>query len=85
MFESANALDGLNDEQRQAAAHPSGPLLVLAGAGTGKTRTLVARAAWLCEQGMQPGPYGRIRRYNQDSYHFSPHPRPLSPSGLREG
>src|SRR6516225_7086308 len=52
MFESANALDGLNDEQRQAAAHPSGPLLVLAGAGTGKTRTLVARAAWLCEQGI---------------------------------
>src|SRR5215469_2840826 len=48
MFESASALDGLNDEQRQAAAHPSGPLLVLAGAGTGKTRTLVARAAWLC-------------------------------------
>jgi DNA helicase II / ATP-dependent DNA helicase PcrA len=30
-------------------------LLVLAGAGTGKTRTLVARAAWLREQGMQPG------------------------------
>ena len=55
MFESAGVLDGLNDEQRQAAAHPSGPLLVLAGAGTGKTRTLVARAAWLCEQGMQPG------------------------------
>ena len=55
MFESASALDGLNDEQRQAAAHPSGPLLVLAGAGTGKTRTLVARAAWLREQGMQPG------------------------------
>ena len=55
MFESASALDGLNDEQRQAAVHPSGPLLVLAGAGTGKTRTLVARAAWLCEQGMQPG------------------------------
>jgi len=54
MFESAGALDGLNDEQRQAASHPGGPLLVLAGAGTGKTRTLVARAAWLCEQGVQP-------------------------------
>ncbi len=54
MFESANSLDGLNEEQRQAAAHPGGPLLILAGAGTGKTRTLVARAAWLCEQGVQP-------------------------------
>jgi len=52
MFESASVLDGLNDEQRAAAAHPAGPLLVLAGAGTGKTRTLVARAAWLCEQGI---------------------------------
>src|SRR5215467_13695486 len=54
MFESPGALDGLNDEQRRAAAHPAGPLLILAGAGTGKTRTLVARAAWLCEQGLQP-------------------------------
>ena len=54
MFEAASLLDGLNEEQRQAAAHPHGPLLVLAGAGTGKTRTLVARAAWLCAQGMQP-------------------------------
>ena len=55
MFEMASALDGLNKEQRQAATHDGGPLLILAGAGTGKTRTLVARAAWLCEQGTQPG------------------------------
>ena len=55
MFDSAGLLDGLNEEQRRAAAHPAGPLLILAGAGTGKTRTLVARAAWLCEQGVQPG------------------------------
>jgi DNA helicase-2/ATP-dependent DNA helicase PcrA len=54
MFEPPGALDGLNDEQRRAAAHSGGPLLVLAGAGTGKTRTLVARAAWLCEQGVPP-------------------------------
>ena len=54
MFESPDVLDGLNDEQRQAVVHPGGPLLVLAGAGTGKTRTLVARAAWLCDQGVEP-------------------------------
>ena len=54
MFDTASLLEGLNEEQRQAAEHPGGPLLILAGAGTGKTRTLVARAAWLCEQGMQP-------------------------------
>jgi DNA helicase II / ATP-dependent DNA helicase PcrA len=55
MFDTASLLDGLNEEQRRAAAHPGGPLLILAGAGTGKTRTLVSRAAWLCGQGVQPG------------------------------
>jgi len=54
MFESASALDGLDDEQRLAATWPGGPLLVLAGAGTGKTKTLVARAAWLRGQGLEP-------------------------------
>ncbi len=54
MFESA-VLDNLDNEQRTAAAWPGGPLLVLAGAGTGKTRTLVARATWLRGQGMDPG------------------------------
>ena len=54
MFDAAAVLDGLDTDQRQAATHPQGPLLVLAGAGTGKTRTLVARAAWLCGQGIEP-------------------------------
>src|ERR1700735_1646944 len=52
MFEAAGVLEELNDEQRQAATHAGGPLLILAGAGTGKTGTLVARAAWLREQGV---------------------------------
>jgi len=55
MFEAAgvfDVLDNLNDEQRRAATHSGGPLLVLAGAGTGKTGTLVARAAWLRAQGI---------------------------------
>ena len=52
MFEPAGVLDGLNEDQRRAATHPAGPLLMLAGAGTGKTRTLVARAAWLRSQGI---------------------------------
>ncbi len=37
----------LNPEQRRAATHRGGPLLILAGAGTGKTTTLVARVASL--------------------------------------
>ncbi len=52
MFEPADVLESLNDSQQRAATHGPGPLLVLAGAGTGKTRTLVARAAWLKAQGM---------------------------------
>jgi DNA helicase-2/ATP-dependent DNA helicase PcrA len=47
-------VDGLNEEQRAAATHPGGPLLVLAGAGTGKTTTLAARVAWLIDQGAAP-------------------------------
>ena len=47
-------LDVLNDDQRRAATHQGSPLLILAGAGTGKTGTLVARAAWLRDQGVKP-------------------------------
>jgi DNA helicase-2/ATP-dependent DNA helicase PcrA len=47
-------LEGLNPEQRAAATHPGGPLLILAGAGTGKTTTLCARVAWLVSEGVAP-------------------------------
>ena len=45
----SHILDSLNDEQRNAVASPAKNLLVLAGAGSGKTRVLVHRIAWLIE------------------------------------
>src|SRR3954453_6896452 len=45
-------LDELNPQQRAAATHAGGPLLILAGAGTGKTTTLCARVAWLVSEGV---------------------------------
>jgi DNA helicase-2/ATP-dependent DNA helicase PcrA len=44
----------LNEAQYKAATHPDGPLLIVAGAGTGKTRTLVYRVAHLIDRGVPP-------------------------------
>ena len=46
------ALDGLNRAQEAAVTHADGPLVVVAGAGTGKTHTVVQRFAWLVGEGL---------------------------------
>ena len=48
-------LEQLNDAQRQAVTAPAEPALIIAGAGSGKTRVLVHRAAWLIDvEGVSP-------------------------------
>src|SRR6266516_7716854 len=49
-----DAWESLNDAQREAVDHDGGPLLVVAGAGSGKTWTLACRVAYLVDRGVRP-------------------------------
>ncbi len=71
-----NILDNLNKEQREAVQTVKGPLLVLAGAGSGKTKLLTSRIAYLIKNGTVDGEKFKGAEINSDSYSHLSNVRP---------
>jgi len=79
----AHLVDPLNDEQRAAVLHPSGPALILAGAGSGKTRALTHRVAALIERGAPPWQVLALTFTNKAAREMRERAVQLSPSAER--
>lgn len=76
-----NILDNLNPEQRQAAMIINGPLRILAGAGTGKTKTVTHRIAYMINHGVNPANILAITFTNKAAREFHERLAYLLPAG----
>jgi len=76
----------LNDEQKRAVTHEEGPLLVMAGAGSGKTRVLIYRAAWLIkEKKIDPSEIALLTFTNKAAAEMKSRAEKISEGGYRLG
>src|SRR4029450_8062878 len=77
-------LTDLTDAQREAVTHVDGPLLIIAGAGSGKTRVITRRVAYLIAQGPPPPPILAITFTNKASGEMKSRIGALSERPLRD-